>query len=97
MNLSKEQLKQELANKILLLLQEITKDNFYRYYSEIEKVILPYKDEGLTKEDVLEVLNDCVKEKRYLKIDLDDYQEEVVVEIVNCLTGFCPPHRRIDW
>ncbi len=92
-----KELKQAFAWEILCLLQEITQDNFYQYYDKMEAIVLAYKAKGLSKSDVMEVLTDNIKERKYLDIDLNDFQEEVIIEIEARLVGYCPTYRRLDW
>lgn len=72
-------------------LETVNEDNFSKSYDGLVRIIEEFKTRGLLKHDVQKIL---------VQIDdqgLDQYQEEVIIEIGNRIVGFCTPGKEINW
>ncbi|WP_298892465.1 hypothetical protein [uncultured Psychroserpens sp.] len=81
----------ELNNKIKSFLTKVTVDNYYTLYDEFKILLEKYKS-NFTKPEILELLFDYVQNN-----NLEEYQEEVIIEIENRIFGYCSPDDNIIW
>lgn len=80
--------KHEVQNYI----KTINKDNFFNSYEGLISIVEIYKNKGLKKDDVDKVITEEIN-----SIDLDEYREDVLMEISNRIHGFCTSTRAIKW
>ena len=87
-------MKVELTSNFEVKIQEylttITKDNFYSKYEGLQSLITEYNHLGLSRSKILEILS-----SHYSKSN-DDYKEEVVGELMDCIEGFTSPNKIIN-
>lgn len=86
-----DRLQTKLKDELIQYLDKVVKNNFTDKYDGIIDIVLKYRDLGMTKDEVLIVINDIGQ------IEMDDYKEDVFLELSNRLYGYCPPSRDIDW
>lgn len=86
-----DRLQTKLKDELIQYLDKVVKNNFTDKYDGIIDIVLKYRDLGMTKDEVLIVINDVGQ------IEMDDYKEDVFLELSNRLYGYCPPSRDIDW
>ena len=83
-----DQFKQEFISH----LKTVTRENFYQKYEPAIDILKGYRGKGIDKGKVQAVLIDISKE-----LNLDDYQDEVLLEVSCCLDGFTSPGNVIEW
>jgi hypothetical protein len=81
----------KLKDELLQYLEGVNKSNFTKKYDGIIDIVLKYRDIGMTKQEVLVV----VDQLGY--IEMDDYKEDVFLELSNCLYGYCASSKDIEW
>ena len=86
-----ESLQTKLKHELIQYLEAVDRGNFSWKYDGIIDVVLKYRDLGITKNDVLIVINDLGT------IQMDDYKEDVFLELSNRLYGYCSSINYIDW
>jgi len=83
---------QELLKRSLVeFLKTINKKNFSKSYDEAVTILESYKDK-MSKEDASKVLLDIDEE-----LEMDQYQEDVFLEVDARLNGHCAEFNRIIW
>ena len=82
----KSALQEQLFDRLNGVCVSITKENFSRKYDTVKGVVLELNDLGLLKDEMIEALNNFA-----INNSLDEYQEEVISEIVNCIIGYTSP------
>lgn len=86
------QILEELEQEIMTYIGIIHRENFSKKYDGLVDILLSFRHRGVKKEEVESVLTAiCDKD------GLDEYQEEVIIEVANRLIGYCRPSARIDW
>lgn len=84
--------RQESLKKALTsYLESIDKNNFHSSYDGAVKVLESYKKQ-LSKEEVTKVLLDIDEE-----LEMNQYQEDVFLEIDSRLSGHCSDDKKIVW
>jgi len=86
-----DRLQTKLKDELIQYLDEVVKNNFKDKYDGIIDIVLKYRDLGMTKDEVLIVINDVGQ------IEMDDYKEDVFLELSNRLYGYCTPSNYINW
>lgn len=73
-------------------LQGITAENFSQKYDGLVTIIISYNEKGVGKQSIESTLF-----KFYNDYDgvMTVCQDEVFLEICNCVEGFCPPYKQI--
>ena len=79
-------------DKIQNYLITINKENFYNSYEGMIYLIENYKEKGLTKDSVSGIITEELNMP-----NLDQYKEEVLLEVSNRIHGFCTSTRAIKW
>lgn len=82
----------ELEEEVTAYMVAVNRDNFSEKYDGLTDILLSFRDRGLKKEAALSVLV-VVDEK----LDVDRYQEDVIIEVCNLLEGYGRPSKRIIW
>ena len=85
---NKEQFKKEFK----VLLHEINSDNFSKSYDDLLDVIIKYKEKGLNRDTAINILSEIDSE-----VDMNDYQEDVFLEISSRVEGFSSATNNINW
>lgn len=83
---------EELKSKLEKLTLEITEENFTLYYSKFTKELINYRDSGGLGKPLYEALREIHK-----IYEEDDYKDEVLVDIMNRMTGYTSSHLRIPF
>lgn len=86
-----DSLKINFKNETLNFLKDINKDNFSKSYGALIEIIIKYKEKGISKNDVIQAIIEI------MDMDINIYQDEILVEVSNRLEGFCTPGKEIDW
>lgn len=80
-----------LKVEILLYLNAVNKSNFFESYDGLVAIIFQFKALGLSKDAVKDVVCEICK------MQLNDWQDEVIMEISNRLYDYCSPCNSINW
>lgn len=72
-------------------LKDISLQNFSSKYDGLKDIVLKINNQGIPKTTILKVLNSSKK-----RSPLNDYQEEVLIEILNCILGQTHPQNKIS-
>jgi hypothetical protein len=84
---------QEIIDRIDSFLEGVTATNFSAKYDELAAIITFYNEKGLGKDTMIKIL----KQYYDTKADtLNSYQDEVLIEIICCVEGFCTPNKKIE-
>lgn len=83
-----ENLKEELK----LFLLNVDKQNFFKSYDRAIYIVESYRGKQLDKSDVIQALNDLDD-----TWEMDQYQEEVFLEVSKVLQGYASDIDNIDW
>jgi hypothetical protein len=86
-----DSLQVKLKNDTLNFLKDVNKDNFTKKYGGCIDIVIKYKDEGITKDEVMKIIIEI------MDMNIDMYQEEILVEVGNRVEGFCSPGKEIKW
>jgi hypothetical protein len=70
-------------------LTSIKEDNFNEKYAGLQSLVGKYNDIGMPRKEILELLGN------FYSRAVDDWTEEVVGEIINCIEGFTSPNNVI--
>lgn len=84
--------KNKLKNDIKEYLLSVDKSNFYRKYDGLKQILISYNRNGLSKDEVILIYRQADNE-----FEMDDYQDEVYVEIASCAEGFMSSRDNIKW
>jgi len=79
-------------DKIQNYIITINKENFYNSYEGMIYLIENYKEKGLAKDSVSAIITEQLNMP-----NLDQYKEEVLLEVSNRIHGFCTSTRAIKW
>ncbi len=82
----------ELKIKFEELTSEITKDNFPLYYDKFTSEVILYRSSGGLGKPLYKILIEIHK-----VYEEDDCKDEILMEIMNRITGYCSPHLRISF
>ena len=83
-----DQFKQEFISH----LKTVTRENFSQKYEPAIDILKGYRGKGIDKDQMLSAflkIND--------ELQLDDYQDEVLLEVSCCLEGYTSPGKVIEW
>lgn len=69
----------------------ITQNNFSKMYSGLIDITIKFNNEGVSKELIVSDLNYILN-----NMELDQYQDEVISEVLNRITGYTYPALKID-
>jgi hypothetical protein len=87
-----EDLLLQFKNEVQSYLKTINEDNFSNSYEGLIYIIEKYKKQGLKKDPVAKIITTEIN-----SIDIDEYKEDVLMEISNRIHGFCTSTRAIKW
>ena len=82
----------KLKESIKLFLQTVNKDNFSSSYQKLVDIILSYKAAGITKDVAKDALRQIDED-----FEMDDYQEDVYLEICARVEGKSSDTKNIIW
>jgi hypothetical protein len=79
-------------NEVKIYLDGITYENFSKKYDGLADIVKAYNENGLGGKTIEKSLNNFFTD---FGDSWHDYQEEVFIEIMNCIGGFCPAFKEI--
>ena len=82
---------EQLQTELERLIKEVTSDNFQAYYGRFEQAILAYRNTGAPGRPVYEHL--LKLDRKYS--DVNQWKDEILLDIMNRISGFAPPFRKI--
>ena len=83
---------ESLREEILQFNESITRENFFKSYDLMIEVIMPYRRLIKGKKEIVTLLTDILETE-----SLDEFQEEVLMEVANIFSNWCSPSRMIAW
>lgn len=83
---------EELKKEIEVFLETVNKNNFYKSYDPLISILLRYKPHIPDKNEVIRLLSDISENDK-----IDENQDEVILEVSCCLSGWCSPSKEINW
>jgi len=86
-------MKKQFIKDIQNYLLEVDSDNFSQKYDGLILIITKYNEKGLGKLTIISSLNQFYDD--YSEI-LTVYQDEVYLEVINCILGFCTISQQIN-
>lgn len=85
-------MREEFIHEVKIYLDGVTHENFSRKYDGLADIVKAYNQNGLGRKTIESALNDFFTSSGD---SLGDWQDEVFVEIMNCIGGFCPAFKEI--
>ena len=80
----------ELENKILQIWSSVHESHYWDYYSEFQSLIVSYR----TKIEKKEIIDFLLKLRNKVS---NEWQDELLSEVLNRLTGYCSSFNQINW
>lgn len=85
-------MKEDFFKAIHDYLEKVTEDNFSSMYDGLKAIILDYNRQGMGRKAIYAAIDVYYKE---FGDSMSDWQDEVFLEISNCIHGYCPPFKNI--
>ena len=89
-DMEREIAKKQLEQSIVELLMKVVKTNIWQSYDDLASIFIEYRG-ILTIEDLHDIFNEVNK------IELNNYQDEVLDDVGRRLGKFCGKGREIEW
>lgn len=83
---------ENFKKEIVALLRQVDDKNFSKSYGALLDIVLKYKEAGLDRDTAIAILSQIDS-----KMEMNDYQEDVFLELSSRVEGFSSDANNIPW